>query len=79
MGGAKNVDDTAAKPPAPALAPRSAPRAPHPPISRDTTVAAYTTTDFYQMTTEVQVALYNSILLAWKEKVRTTVLSFIWG
>ena len=42
-------------------------------------MAAYTTTDFYQMTTEVQVALYNSILLAWKEKVRTTVLSFIWG
>lgn len=28
-----------------------------------------TATDFYQVTVEVQVAIYNSILLAWKEKV----------
>lgn len=25
--------------------------------------------DFYQITVEVQVAIYNSVLLAWKEKV----------
>ncbi|CAM9706452.1 unnamed protein product, partial [Scytosiphon promiscuus] len=37
---------------------------------RDTTTAEYTTADFYQITLEVQVAIYNGILLAWKEKIR---------
>eukprot|EP00752_Nemacystus_decipiens_P004023 g3684.t2 len=37
---------------------------------RDTTVAEYTTTDFYQVTLEVQLAIYNSVLLTWKEKIR---------
>ncbi|CAM9482619.1 unnamed protein product [Ectocarpus fasciculatus] len=37
---------------------------------RDETKKHYTETDFYQVTLEVQLALYNSVLLVWKEKVR---------
>lgn len=48
-------------------------RAPHPSINRDTTVADYTSTDFYQITLEVQLALYNSVLLAWKEKASCSI------
>lgn len=32
-------------------------------------MAEYTSTDFYQITLEVQLAVYNSVVLAWKEKV----------
>ncbi|CAM9870915.1 unnamed protein product [Ectocarpus fasciculatus] len=39
-------------------------------FSRDTTKEDYTETDFYQVTIEVQLAIYNGVLLAWKEKIR---------
>lgn len=31
--------------------------------------ATYSALDFYRITVEVQLAIYNSIILAWKEKV----------
>ncbi|CAN0217950.1 unnamed protein product, partial [Scytosiphon promiscuus] len=37
---------------------------------RDTTMDEYTATDFYQVTLEVQLAVYNGVLMAWKEKIR---------
>ncbi|CAM9420198.1 unnamed protein product [Ectocarpus fasciculatus] len=37
---------------------------------RNTTQAEYTATDFYQVTLEVQLAIYNGVLLVWKEKIR---------
>ncbi|CAM9281589.1 unnamed protein product [Hapterophycus canaliculatus] len=37
---------------------------------RDTTKDEYTTSDFYQVTLEVQLAIYNGVLMAWKEKIR---------
>ncbi|CAN0096425.1 unnamed protein product [Ectocarpus sp. 4 AP-2014] len=36
----------------------------------ETTKEDYTETDFYQITIEVQLAIYNGILLTWKEKIR---------
>ncbi|CAM9338597.1 unnamed protein product [Ectocarpus sp. 8 AP-2014] len=36
---------------------------------RNTTQAEYTTTEFLQLSLEIQLALYNGVLLTWKEKI----------
>lgn len=47
---------------------------PLPPRNRNTTQAEYTTTEFLQLSLEIQLALYNGVLLTWKEKVGRTLL-----
>lgn len=34
-----------------------------------------TNLDFYQLTVSVQLAIYNAVVLVWREKVSTTTLS----
>lgn len=47
-----------------------------PPLSTDRNADRFTNLEFYRVTVAVQLAIYNGVILAWREKVCVSVFVY---